>query len=145
MAVFEEIFTKGQVIIPIALENLEREDLKAEMYVYLSSESDFYYSCNVSEATLLDFWPKRSETTQYLINLLFEENWLNKEMIENPLRLIGPCAIYCRTDHFHVKWYLIHLMYNTFSEVSFIYFAWKQMILLLVWYTFVECMVLVHI
>ena len=55
MAVLEGIYTKRQVIIPVALENVEREDLHTEIYAYLRSGSVSYFSRNVRDEDLFDF------------------------------------------------------------------------------------------
>ena len=55
MAVLEGIYTKRQVIIPVALENVEREDLHTEIYAYLRSGSVSYFSRNVRAEDLFDF------------------------------------------------------------------------------------------
>ena len=55
VAVLEGIYTKRQVIIPVALENVEREDLHTEIYAYLRSGSVSYFSRNVRDEDLFDF------------------------------------------------------------------------------------------
>ena len=55
IAVLEGIYTKRQVIIPVALENVEREDLHTEIYAYLRSGSVSYFSRNVRDEDLFDF------------------------------------------------------------------------------------------
>lgn len=55
IAVLEGIYTKRQVLIPVAFESLGREDLHAEVHAYLSSEPVSYYSRNVREVDLFYF------------------------------------------------------------------------------------------
>ena len=55
VAVLEGIYTKRQVIIPVALENVEREDLHTEIYAYLRSGSVSYFSRNLRDEDLFDF------------------------------------------------------------------------------------------
>ena len=55
MAVLAGIYTKRQVIIPVALENAEREDLHTEMYAYLRSGFVAYFSRDVRDEDLFDF------------------------------------------------------------------------------------------
>ena len=44
VAVLEGIYTKRQVIIPVALENVERDDLHIEIYAYLNPGSVPFFS-----------------------------------------------------------------------------------------------------
>ena len=55
VAVLEGIYTKRQVIIPVALENMERDDLHTEIYAYLRSGSVSYFSRNVRNEDLFEF------------------------------------------------------------------------------------------
>ena len=55
VAVLEGIYTKRQVIIPVALENMERDDLHTEIYAYLRSGSISYFSRNVRNEDLFEF------------------------------------------------------------------------------------------
>ena len=51
----EGIYTKRQVIIPVALENMGRDDLHTEIYAYLRSGSVSYFSRNVRNEDLFEF------------------------------------------------------------------------------------------
>ena len=56
MAVLEGIYTKRQVIIPVVLENIEREDLHTEIYAYLRSGSiSYFFSSNARNEDLFEF------------------------------------------------------------------------------------------
>ena len=55
VAVLEGIYTKRQVIIPVALENMERDDLHTEIYAYLKSGSVSYFSRYVRNEDLFAF------------------------------------------------------------------------------------------
>ena len=54
MAVLEGIYTKRQVIIPVALQNVER-DLHTEIHAYLRSGSVSFFPRNMRDEDLFDF------------------------------------------------------------------------------------------
>ena len=64
VAVLEGIYTKRQVIIPVALENMERDDLHTEIYAYLRSGSVSYFSRNVRNEDLFEFLCEKIRDTR---------------------------------------------------------------------------------
>ena len=55
MAVLEGIYTKRQVLIPVAFEQIGREDLHAEIYAFLSAGSVAYHTVNVTDEMFVDY------------------------------------------------------------------------------------------
>lgn len=55
MAVLEGIYTKRQVLIPVAFEQIGREHLHAEIYEFLRAGSVAYHTANVTDEMFVDY------------------------------------------------------------------------------------------